>query len=42
MNKESIINKTKKKFEGELLKIVLKQIEDYFKIANSSYKPNKR
>ena len=31
MNKESIINKTKKKFKGELLKIVLKQIEDYLK-----------
>ena len=42
MNKESIINKTKKKFKGELLKIVLKQIEDYFELANSSYKPNKR
>ena len=40
MNRELIINKTKKKFEGELLKIVLKQLEDYFELANSSYKPN--
>lgn len=30
MNKELIIKKAKKRFNGELLDIVLEQIEDYF------------
>lgn len=38
MNKELIINNAKKKFDGELLEIVLKQIDDYFKLAGSDYK----
>lgn len=38
MNKEFIINNSKKKFNGELLDIVLKQIDDYFELAESNYK----
>lgn len=38
MNKELIITNAKKKFKGELLEIVLKQIRDYFELANSDYK----
>lgn len=38
MNKEFIINNSKKKFNGELLGIVLKQIDDYFELAESNYK----
>ena len=38
MNKEFIINNSKKKFDGELLDIVLKQIDDYFELAESNYK----
>ena len=38
MNKELIIDNAKKKFNGELLNIVLKQIDDYFELAESNYK----
>ena len=38
MNKEFIINNSKKRFNGELLGIVLKQIDDYFELAGSNYK----
>ena len=38
MNKEFINNNSKKKFDGELLDIVLKQIDDYFELAESNYK----
>lgn len=38
MNKELIKNNTKKKFSGELLDIVLNQIDNYFKLAESNYK----
>ena len=38
MNKELIINNAKKKFNGNLLDIVLKQIDDYFELAESNYK----
>ena len=38
MNKEFIINNSKKKFDGELLNIVLKQIDDYFELVESNYK----
>lgn len=37
MNKEFIINNSKKKFDGELLDIVLKQIDDYFELTESNY-----
>lgn len=37
MNKELIIKNAKKKFEGELLNIVLKQIEDYYELKGHSY-----
>lgn len=37
MNKELIIENAKKKFTGELLEIVLKQIDDYFELTNSPY-----
>jgi len=42
MNKELIINNAKKKFNGELLNIVLKQIDDYFELAESNYKVNNK
>ena len=42
MNKEFIINNSKKKFDGELLDIVLKQIDDYFELAKSDYKPQNK
>ena len=38
MDRELIINNTKKKFSGELLDIVLNQIDNYFKLAESNYK----
>lgn len=38
MNKISILENAKRKFNGELLDIVLNQIDDYFKLANSNYK----
>lgn len=38
MNKDLVINKAKKKFNGELLDIVLNQIDDYFELAESNYK----
>ncbi len=38
MNKEVIINNCKKHFDGELLNIIIKQINDYFELANSKYK----
>lgn len=38
MNKELVINNAKKKFNGELLNIVLKQINDYFELDESDYK----
>lgn len=37
MNKELVIENAKKKFNGELLNIVLKQINDYFELAESDY-----
>ena len=42
MDKEFIINNSKKKFDGELLDIVLKQIDDYFELAKSDYKPQNK
>lgn len=38
MNKELIIENAKKKFNGELLDIVLKQIDDYFKLSKKEIK----
>ena len=38
MNKENVIRNAKKHFKGDLLKKVLKQIEDYVEIMNSDYK----
>lgn len=40
MNKELVINSAKNKFNGELLEIVLKQIDDYFELDNSNYQVN--
>jgi len=37
MNKEVIIENAKNKFKGELLNIVVKQINDYFELAKSDY-----
>ena len=37
MNKEFIINNAKKKFDGELLDIVLRQVDNYFELAESNY-----
>lgn len=37
MNKELIIKNAKEKFNGELLDIVLKQIDTYFELKESSY-----
>lgn len=37
MDKELVINNAKKKFNGELLDIVLKQIDDYFELGESNY-----
>ena len=37
MDKNLIIENAKKKFNGELLEIVIKQIEDYFELAESNY-----
>lgn len=37
MNKELIIENAKTKFTGELLEIVLKQIDEYFLLKDSSY-----
>lgn len=37
MDKELVIKNTKKKFDGELLDIILKQIDDYFQLAQSGY-----
>lgn len=37
MNKEVIITNTKKKFSGELLDIVLKQIDNFFELSESKY-----
>lgn len=42
MNKEIIINNAKKKFKGELLDIVLKQINDFFELYESNYKIDKK
>ncbi len=38
MNKELMIKNAKNKFNGELLRIVLNQINDYFELAESNYK----
>ena len=38
MNQEIIIENVKNKFDGELLDIILKQIDNYFELSNSSYK----
>ena len=37
MNKEYIINNIKKRFSDELLDIVLKQVDNYFELAESNY-----
>ena len=37
MNKEEIIKNAKDKFKGELLEIVLKQIDTYFELNDSNY-----
>lgn len=37
MNKNIVIEKAKKKFKGELLELVIKQINDYFKLSESNY-----
>lgn len=37
MNKDLIIEKAKDKFKGELLDIVIEQINDYFELTNSNY-----
>ena len=37
MDKNLIIENAKKNFNGELLEIVIKQIEDYFELAESKY-----
>lgn len=37
MNKDLIIKNAKEKFTGELLDIVLKQIDDYFELKDSKY-----
>lgn len=37
MNKSLIIENAKKKFKGELLDIVIKQIDDYFELTESNY-----
>ena len=37
MNKDLIIKNAKEKFTGELLNIVLKQIDDYFELKDSKY-----
>ena len=42
MNRDLIINNTKKKFEGELLDIVLKQVDNYFELAESNYEIKNR
>ncbi len=42
MNKELIIENARKKFSGELLDIVLKQIDTYFELKNSNYVINKK
>lgn len=40
MNKELIIKKAKEKFTGELLDVVLKQIDTYFELKDSTYQVN--
>ena len=42
MDKKLIIENAKNKFNGELLKIVIKQIEDYFELAESDYIAKKK
>ena len=42
MNKELIIENARRKFSGELLEIVLKQIDTYFELRNSNYVINKK
>ena len=37
MNKELVVESAKKKFSGELLEIVIRQIDDYFELAESNY-----
>ena len=37
MNKDLIVKNTKKVFKGQLQNIVLKQIDDYFELAESNY-----
>ena len=37
MNKNIVIENAKKKFDGDLLEIVIKQIEDFFELQESSY-----
>lgn len=38
MDKELVVKNAKKKFDGKLLDIVLKQIDDYYELSNSDYK----
>lgn len=42
MNKEVVINNAKRKFCGELLDIVIEQINDFFSLFESEYIVNKR
>lgn len=42
MNKKIIIENAKKKFKGELLDIVLKQINDFFTLKDSNYRINNK
>ena len=37
MNKDLVVNNTRKKFKGELLDIILNQINNYFELVNSNY-----
>lgn len=37
MNRELVMENAKKKFKGELLDIVITQINDYFQLADSNY-----
>lgn len=42
MNKELVVKNVKEKFDGELLDIILKQIDDYFELAESDYKTDNK
>lgn len=42
IDKSIVIENSKKKFEGELLELVLKQINTYFELADSNYVPSSK